>query len=98
MCAAGGYDAVLFTSASTVRNLVGIAGKPHTSTIIACIGPQTSQTAAEHGLRVDVQAPNPDVPSLIAALSDHATALREEAQDPMWRPSRRKAGARRKVT
>ncbi len=26
----GGYDAVLFTSSSTVRNLVGIAGKPHT--------------------------------------------------------------------
>lgn len=94
----GGYDAVLFTSASTVRNLVGIAGKPHSSTVIACIGPQTSQTAQEHGLRVDVQAPSPDVPSLIGALADHATALREEAQDPMWRPSRRKAGARRKVT
>ena len=29
----GGFDAVLFTSSSTVRNLVGIAGKPH-----ACIG------------------------------------------------------------
>ena len=94
----GGYDAVLFTSASTVRNLVGIAGKPHASTVIACIGPQTSQTAAEHGLRVDVQAVNPDVPSLISALSEHATALRDEAQDPMWRPSRRKAGVRRKVT
>ncbi|MBC7373127.1 MAG: bifunctional uroporphyrinogen-III C-methyltransferase/uroporphyrinogen-III synthase, partial [Frankiales bacterium] len=25
----GGFDAVLFTSSSTVRNLVGIAGKPH---------------------------------------------------------------------
>ena len=31
----GGFDAVLFTSSSTVRNLVGIAGKPHTSTVIA---------------------------------------------------------------
>ena len=26
-----GVDAVVFTSSSTVRNLVGIAGKPHTS-------------------------------------------------------------------
>jgi len=26
----GGFDAVVFTSSSTVRNLVGIAGKPHT--------------------------------------------------------------------
>ena len=32
---AGGFDAVLFTSSSTVRNLVGIAGKPHASTVIA---------------------------------------------------------------
>lgn len=94
----GGYDAVLFTSASTVRNLVGIAGKPHASTVVACIGPATASTAGEHGLRVDVLAPTPDVPSLITALAEHALAAKEEAQDPMWRPSRRKAGARRKVT
>ncbi len=41
----GGFDAVLFTSSSTVRNLVGIAGKPHASTVVACIGPQTAKTA-----------------------------------------------------
>src|SRR6185312_1375208 len=35
----GGFDAVLFTSSSTVRNLVGIAGKPHASSVIAVIGP-----------------------------------------------------------
>src|SRR5690606_34658696 len=38
----GGFDAVLFTSSSTVRNLVGIAGKPHNVTVIACIGPATA--------------------------------------------------------
>ena len=31
----GGFDAVCFTSSSTVRNLVGIAGKPHARTIVA---------------------------------------------------------------
>ena len=31
----GGFDAVLFTSSSTVRNLIGIAGKPHASTVVA---------------------------------------------------------------
>ena len=41
----GGFDAVLFTSSSTVRNLVGIAGKPHNVTVIACIGPATAKTA-----------------------------------------------------
>ena len=29
MIKTGGFDAVCFTSSSTVRNLVGIAGKPH---------------------------------------------------------------------
>ena len=52
----GRYDAVVFTSSSTVRNLVGIAGKPHPSTVVACIGPATAKTAEEHGLRVDVLA------------------------------------------
>ena len=54
----GKFDAVVFTSSSTVRNLVGIAGKPHASTVIAVIGPATAKTAEEHGLRVDVLAPN----------------------------------------
>ena len=52
----GGVDAVLFTSSSTVRNLVGIAGKPHESTVIAVIGPQTAQAVREQGLRVDVES------------------------------------------
>ena len=55
----GKFDAVVFTSSSTVRNLVGIAGKPHPSTVIAVIGPATAKTAEEHGLRVDVLAPKP---------------------------------------
>src|ERR687893_802846 len=37
MIKTGGFDAVCFTSSSTVRNLVGIAGKPHARTIVACI-------------------------------------------------------------
>jgi uroporphyrinogen III methyltransferase/synthase len=68
----GGFDAVLFTSSSTVRNLVGIAGKPHDTTVLACIGPQTVAAAEELGLRVDVVAPKPDVASLVEALAAHA--------------------------
>src|SRR3712207_8409644 len=48
----GGFDAVCFTSSSTVRNLVGIAGKPHAKTVVAVIGPATSASATEFGLRV----------------------------------------------
>ncbi len=74
----GGFDAVLFTSSSTVRNLVGIAGKPHDTTVLACIGPQTVATAEELGLRVDVVAPKPEVAALVEALAEHA-AQREGA-------------------
>ncbi len=77
----GGFDAVLFTSSSTVRNLVGIAGKPHDSTVLACIGPQTARTAEELGLRVDVLAPKPDVASLVEALAEHALERRAAGLD-----------------
>src|SRR5690349_8452335 len=73
----GGFDAVLFTSSSTVRNLVGIAGKPHNVTVIACIGPATAKTAEEHGLRVDVLSPEPSVSKLAEALAEYGAARRE---------------------
>jgi uroporphyrinogen III methyltransferase/synthase len=97
----GGFDAVLFTSSSTVRNLVGIAGKPHHSTVVACIGPQTAKAAEEHGLRVDVLADTSTVVGLVDALAAHGEALRQVAMETgegTWRPSRRRATARRKAT
>lgn len=97
----GGFDAVLFTSSSTVRNLVGIAGKPHATTVVACIGPQTAKTAAEHGLRVDVLAQVNTPLALVDALSVHAESLRDAALangEVSWRPSRRRPVARRKST
>ncbi len=96
----GGFDAVLFTSSSTVRNLVGIAGKPHNVTVIACIGPATVKTAEEHGLRVDVMAPEPSVHKLAEALADFGRARRTaalEAGDPVTRPSERRPGSRRRA-
>ncbi|GAA2520922.1 uroporphyrinogen-III synthase [Pilimelia columellifera] len=74
----GGFDAVLFTSSSTVRNLVGIAGKPHARTVVSVIGPKTSETAVEFGLRVDVQPANASVPDLVEALAAYAVELREK--------------------
>ena len=97
----GKFDAVVFTSSSTVRNLVGIAGKPHPSTVIAVIGPATAKTAEEHGLRVDVLASSPSVEVLVDALADFGAARRAsliEAGQPVTRPSERKPAARRKAT
>ncbi|HEY2518819.1 MAG TPA: bifunctional uroporphyrinogen-III C-methyltransferase/uroporphyrinogen-III synthase [Streptosporangiaceae bacterium] len=96
----GGFDAVLFTSSSTVRNLVGIAGKPHAVTVIAVIGPQTAKTAAEFGLRVDVMAPQPSMTALVEALAEFGAGQRRaalEAGEPLRRPSERRRGARKRV-
>jgi uroporphyrinogen III methyltransferase / synthase len=96
----GGFDAVLFTSSSTVRNLIGIAGKPHAVTAIAVIGPQTAKTAAEFGLRVDVVAEKPSVGALVDALAAHGASLRDaaiEAGEPVRKPSERRRGARRRI-
>jgi uroporphyrinogen III methyltransferase / synthase len=96
----GGFDAVLFTSSSTVRNLVGIAGKPHAVTVIGVIGPQTAKTAAEFGLRVDVMAPRPSVAALVDALAEFGAAQRDaalEAGEPLRRPSERRRGGRRRI-
>ena len=97
----GGFDAVLFTSSSTVRNLVGIAGKPHVSTVVACIGPQTAKAAEEHGLRVDVLAESATTTGLVEALAAHGESLRQAAMETgegTWRPSRRRTTSRRKAT
>jgi uroporphyrinogen III methyltransferase/synthase len=92
MIKTGGFDAVCFTSSSTVRNLVGIAGKPHARTIVACIGPATAETAVEFGLRVDVQPEVAQVSALVDALADHAAHLRAEGA----LPPPRKAKTRRR--
>jgi len=96
----GGFDAVVFTSSSTVRNLIGIAGKPHPTTVIACIGPQTAKTAEENGLRVDVLAEHPSMAGVVEALAEFGAAQRIaalEAGERTWRPSARRSGSRRKA-
>ena len=90
MIKTGGFDAVCFTSPSTVKNLVGIAGKPHPRTIIACIGPVTEAEAREQGLRVDVVPEVADIPNLVDALADHVAGLRAAGQLPPPRKKRRK--------
>ncbi|MFC0040515.1 uroporphyrinogen-III synthase [Actinomadura rayongensis] len=95
----GGFDAVLFTSSSTVKNLIGIAGKPHNVTVIAVIGPQTAKTAEEYGLRVDVMAERPSVSALAEALAEYGAKRRAaqiEAGDPLRKPSQMRRGARRR--
>ncbi len=95
----GAFDAVVFTSSSTVRNLVGIAGKPNPSTVVACIGPATAKTAQEHGLTVSVIAESASGDALVDALAAHGRSLREQARaagEELQRPSQTRTTGRRK--
>ncbi|MCL5998074.1 MAG: uroporphyrinogen-III synthase [Chloroflexi bacterium] len=68
-----GVDAILFTSSSTVRNFVDLAGhiKSTGRVVIACIGPITAQTAREMGFTVDVVASEYTTDGLVRALVSH---------------------------
>lgn len=93
----GLFDAVAFTSSTTVRNLVGIAGKPHKHTVVAAIGQRTAETCAEHGLAVDVIAAEPTAIALADALAEFAARRRDDLLEegkPVVRPSQRRRRGR----
>lgn len=72
----GSADCIAFTSSSTVRNLAQLFDTQDLSTalagvVIACIGDITATTAAEYGLRVEIQPPQFTIPSLARAIADY---------------------------
>lgn len=72
--AAGGIDVLAFASSSTVRNFVDLLGGPLDPTIrIASIGPVTSETCHELGLRVDAEADPHDLDGLVHAVTRAAS-------------------------
>ena len=97
----GGFDAVLFTSSSTVRNLVGIAGKPHAvDRDRACIGPADGQDRGRDGLRVDVTAPEAvggRAGRRPGRVRRRPAGRGRQAGEPVRRPSERRRGARRRA-
>jgi uroporphyrinogen III methyltransferase/synthase len=64
---AGGADAVMFTSSSTVQHFVAVADR--VPPVVACIGPVTARAAEAAGLHVDVVADESTIGSLVAALA-----------------------------
>jgi uroporphyrinogen III methyltransferase/synthase len=91
----GDVDAVVFTSSSTVKNLVALCGKPHERTLVACIGPQTAAAAREAGLRVDVESKVATVAAVTKALGDFVVAQRSAALEAAAKPAPRKAAAKK---
>ena len=72
----GGTDCIAFTSSSTVRNLAQLFDTRDLSealagVVIACIGDITATTAADYGLRVEIQPEQFTIPSLARAIADY---------------------------
>jgi uroporphyrinogen III methyltransferase/synthase len=76
-------DYLTFTSSSTVRNFVeaigGVDRRPANARVVS-IGPITSGTARDLGLRVDVEAARHDVDGLVDALVGDATGRPRAAE------------------
>ena len=75
--AIGDADYVTFTSSSTVRNFVDSLGGRDSlpgGIRVVSIGPVTSATATELGVRVDVEAERHDLDGLVSALLDDAAS------------------------
>ena len=67
-------DVIIFTSSSTVSNLVATFGgelAAINNIKVACIGPKTADTASQAGLEVDIVASKQTIPELVAAIEDY---------------------------
>jgi len=63
-----GADLITFTSSSTVDNFMALNLAWPKGMQIASIGPITSKTAREHGLKVDLEAKRHDIGGLVEAI------------------------------
>ncbi|MDD6211466.1 MAG: uroporphyrinogen-III synthase [Bacteroidales bacterium] len=63
------YDMILFFSPSGITSLLkNFPDFDQQEIKIGCFGPTTAKAVRDAGLRLDIEAPNPNVPSMTAAL------------------------------
>ena len=63
-----GADLITFTSSSTVENFLALGLPWPKGMQIASIGPITSKTATDHGLKIDIEARRHDIEGLVEAI------------------------------
>ncbi len=66
-----GADLITFTSSSTVENFLALGLAWPRGMQVASIGPITSQTARDHGLKVEIEARRHDIDGLVDAIRKH---------------------------
>lgn len=74
MLRTGEIDLVIFTSSSTVKNFLSLVGKNNLSQKVkfASIGPVTTKTAQELGLKINLQAKEPTLDGLVESILSYA--------------------------
>src|SRR6266516_1721487 len=65
-----GADLITFTSSSTVENFLALGFPWPKGMQVASIGPITSKTARDRGLKIDVEAHSHDIDGLVQAIRD----------------------------
>jgi uroporphyrinogen-III synthase len=66
------YDVLVFFSPSGIKSLYqNFPGFEQNSTRIACFGPATAKAVQDAGLRLDIQAPTAQAPSMTMALEQY---------------------------
>jgi uroporphyrinogen III methyltransferase / synthase len=63
-----GADLITFTSSSTVENFLALGLPWPKGMQVASIGPITSKTARDHGLKIDIEARRHDIDGLLEAI------------------------------
>lgn len=66
-----GADLVTFASSSAVENFMALKLPLPAGVRTASIGPATSKTMQENGLRVDIEAKRHDIPGLVSAIASY---------------------------
>lgn len=85
LLAGGGIDCITFTSSSTIRNFAELFDTTDLNSLlagvhIACIGDITASTAAEYGLRTDIQPAEFTTEALARAIADFYAKERQRVK------------------
>lgn len=73
------YDVLVFYSPSGIKSLIkNFPDFQQNNTKIASFGPTTAKAVEEAGLRLDIQAPNPQAPSMTMALEQFIKKFNKE--------------------
>lgn len=73
------YDVLLFFSPAGIASLMkNFPDFEQSKIAIGTFGPTTAKTAKDAGLKLDIEAPNPEAPSMTAALENYLKAVQSK--------------------